>query len=942
MSGITAGIGLISGIKTAELIDQLMAIEARPILSLQGRMARLDTKTTAWMSVSASLLSLKLSAGNFSEPDTFEATKVTSSDQTVLTATADAGASLGTYQFTVRRLVQSHQLISAGLADTDTTPLGAGTITLDIGAGNLNPATDLGFLNGQQGVQRGTIRITDWAGSTADVDLIDAVTVTDVLDAINAESGVSVTAEVIGGSIVRTDATGLGSGTLTVAEVGGGQAAADLGILGSAIDTALTGSVVNTVTINTSLDLLNDGNGIERTELGNDIDITLGDATVLDINLYGTVIDGEETINYTTYTLGDVLDAINDHEDNAGKLVASISDDGMGIKLVDTTGGGGNLVVADAANSSAATQLGIAGTTAGAIGSDVEVTGGPVIADLNSVLLANLDGGTGLTLGQLDLQDRAGNTTTVDLSGATSVGDILQAINNNGTVSITASLNAAGTGITLTDTTGSTANNLVVADNGGTVAAQLGLTVDDAVTEVAGTNAQHKYVSTQTRLSDLNPIEPFTGGSFTITNSNGTSVTVNVSASNVVRVEDVIQSINAAADATLSVTASLNDSGTGLLLTDAAGGAMELTVAEIGTGRAAHQLGIYGTAEEGETEIDGSFHTTVTIDADDTLDDVVDLINAADAGVTAAVINDGSSTNPYRLILSSDITGKAGEIVVDTAGTVLSMTTFVEARDALVYLGTPGTANAVVLTSSSNQLSGVMSGVTLDLVGTDDDPVSITVSRDTAAIVSRMETFVRSFNTVISTLDDLTRFDPETMARGTLFGDGSVWLIRSRLVNLVLNAVDISGSYTRLSNVGFSLEEGGSLAFDAEVFQDAYASDPTGMASLFTEEADTEEVTELGMTTEQAVAGTGGIGAVFTHTLDTLTRDYDGLIANITEGLDGQSDILNDRIEYINVLLIGKRARLERQFMAMEMALAQLQAQQSSLNSLAFLMTPYE
>jgi len=940
MSGISSGVGLISGINSAELIDQLMQIEARPIYSLQDRVAELTNKTAAWMSISAGLLSLKLGADNFSEPDTFDATKVISSDSGVLTATADAGASLGTYQFTVRRLVQSHQLISAGL--TDTTPVGAGTITLDIGAGCLNPATELGFLNGQQGVQRGTLRITDWAGDTAEIDLTDAVTVTDVLEAINNEADISVRAEAVGSGIVLTDTTGLLSGTLTVAEVGGGTAAADLGILGSAIDTALTGSDVNSITVETSLDLLNDGNGIERTELGNDIDITLGDGTVLDVNLYGTVIDGEETIDYTAHTVGDVLDAINNHDDNGGKLVASIGDDGLGIKLVDTTGGGGNLVVADAANSAAATQLGIAGTTAGAVGFDVEVTGEPVIADLNSVLLANLDGGAGLTLGQLDLQDRAGNTTSVDLSGATSVADILQAINANGTVSITASLNAAGTGITLTDTTGSTANNLVVADNGGTVAAQLGLVVDDAVSEVAGTNAQHKYVSTQTRLSELNPVEPFTGGAFTITNSEGTSVTVNVSASNVVRVEDVVQAINAAAEATIGVTAGLNDSGTGLLLTDSTSGASELTVEEIGTGRAAHQLGIYGTADEGSSEIDGSFRTTLTIDADDTLDDVVDLINAAGAGVSAAVIDDGSSTNPYRLILSSTVSGQSGKVVFDTGESSLGMTTFVEARDALVYLGTPGTANAVVLTSDTNQLSGVMSGVTLDLVGTDDDPVSITVSRDTDAIVERMETFVSSFNTVITTLDDLTQFDPETMARGTLFGDASISLIRSRLVNMVLNAVDVSGDYTRLSNVGFSLEEGGSLAFDEEVFREAYAQDSTGVTALFTEAADTEEVTVNGLTTEQAVGGTGGIGAVFAYALDELTRDYDGMIAHITEGLDDQSDILNDRIEYLNELLARKRARLERQFTAMEIALAQLQSQQSSLNSLASMMTSYE
>ena len=56
---------------------------------------------------------------------------------------------------------------------------------------------------------------------------------------------------------------------------------------------------------------------------------------------------------------------------------------------------------------------------------------------------------------------------------------------------------------------------------------------------------------------------------------------------------------------------------------------------------------------------------TITIDSsNNSLTGIARAINAANAGVTASIINDGSQTSPYRLILSANKTGQANKISV--------------------------------------------------------------------------------------------------------------------------------------------------------------------------------------------------------------------------------------------------------------------------------------
>src|SRR5690606_20511144 len=151
-------------------------------------------------------------------------------------------------------------------------------------------------LNGGDGVRRGTIRITDRSGSSADIDLSNAFTVTDVLSAINSQTSASVTAHADGDHLVLTDTSGGSAVDFSVTDLNGGHAAADLGVAGATGGSTFPGAAVYPITGDFTLDHINNGNRLTLLEADGDEDedlqITLSDGTTLDMDL-----DGAATLN---------------------------------------------------------------------------------------------------------------------------------------------------------------------------------------------------------------------------------------------------------------------------------------------------------------------------------------------------------------------------------------------------------------------------------------------------------------------------------------------------------------------------------------------------------------------------------------------------------------------------------------------------------------------
>ena len=1027
MGTISTGTGLISGLPISDIIDKLMAIESRPVDQLKTRVETLTSQRAAFMELAARLTAMKNAVARFDQPSYFRSAKAVSSNPDVLTATAAEGTVPGTYTFRVRSLVSNHQIISRGMADRDQTPVGAGTITIELGKGAVNPTTSLAMLNDQKGVQRGTIRITDRSGRTADIDLTAAFTVNDVLDAINSRTDIGVRAAVRGDGLVLTDTSG-GTGALTVADLAGRTTAADLGIAGSVSGNELVGEAVLRLGEGTALAVLNDGNGVRRAgTLKSDFRVQLGDGSAFEVELSGalkfttrleelnagngvrlgtiritnragrsaevdlagsvtvgdvvtrinatglvsasvnnsksklmiadsSVAQGQQAASnliiedvtgfaaqdlgiagnvadvridgntiYRVRTVGDVLRAINYAEGNEGKLRASLSADGTGIVLSDQSGGAGELVLTALNGSKAAEDLGILDARTG------EVTSKRVLAGLNTVLLKSLNGGRGVREGTIQITAGDGTITQIDLSGVETVQGVLDLINSTTETSkVRAGLSSSGLGIVISDLSGG-AGLLKIEDvGGGFAAADLHIATDGAARQAGGGNLQLRYIGENTALSSLNAGRGVAVGKFRITNSAGRASVIELDANVDKTVRDVLDRINRTPDA--GVVARINDTGDGILLEDTAGGTELLKVEEVGGGSTAADLNILGTAAKGKTTIDGSFEVRVEIDGDDTLRDVAAKINEAAPSVAATLISDGSPLDPFRLSIASKVGGTPGRILLDSGTTKLSFATMVEAQDAVVFFGGSDISTALPVISSSNTVTGLIEGLTLELTGTGTAPVSVTVSRDADKIVADIGTFVQTYNDVMDRIAKFTSFNKETMKRGLLFGDSTVDLVRTRLVNAMTASVPgADPSFSRLASVGITMGTGSRLQFDEARFRKALAENPEAVSELFTRET-TATTTEGNTETKQV-----GFGYRIDAVLDALTTSGTGLLARQDDRLANQQELFKTRISYMNKVLERKRERLERQFQAMERSLSMLQQQSSSLSTLASL-----
>jgi len=209
----------------------------------------------------------------------------------------NAGLRAGSGNLTVRFRGDNHAITQAiGPAQTLTINVVASQFLVADLQPALDRSTPLSSLRQGQGIQPGSIAITDRAGNTATVDLSQAVTVGDVIDAISAASGVNVTATVDStqNSLTIVDDNAAPTRNLTIADVGSTTTARDLGIAvdrpGSIVGLPLTPQLAST----TSLNLLYGGRGVR---LGT-IHITNGTQET-DIDLS------------TARTVGDVLSAIN-------------------------------------------------------------------------------------------------------------------------------------------------------------------------------------------------------------------------------------------------------------------------------------------------------------------------------------------------------------------------------------------------------------------------------------------------------------------------------------------------------------------------------------------------------------------------------------------------------------------------------------------------------
>ena len=98
--------GLATGLDTNTLIQQLLAVERRPVTLLETRRLKFQAQSTAFTDLNGRLNTLKSRAEGLRDPATFFSRSVTSSAETVATATAATGTTKGTFTLTATALAK--------------------------------------------------------------------------------------------------------------------------------------------------------------------------------------------------------------------------------------------------------------------------------------------------------------------------------------------------------------------------------------------------------------------------------------------------------------------------------------------------------------------------------------------------------------------------------------------------------------------------------------------------------------------------------------------------------------------------------------------------------------------------------------------------------------------------------------------------------------------
>lgn len=800
----------------------------------------------------------------------------------------------------------------AGISVAANTATGADVLRLHAGAklSTLNDGN--GVAVSKQGIVDLDVTLSD--GSTLGIDLHDADTLGKVIDQINAAGAGKLTAAISndGNRLELTDLT-TGSTDFAVRNGVVGTAADDLGVATTTSGSAITGKRLLSGLRDTLLASLNGGNGLG--ELGS-LQITDRSGASATVNLAAAE------------TLGDVIELINA---SAANVKASINSARNGLLVADNSGGGGNLIIANADATNTADKFGLAANQAAGSKSSGALKRQTIS---EATLVSSLNGGKGVVFGDVRITDSKGVSRTANLKSSglepKTVGDVIDAINllTNG---VEARINDAGDGVILVDTAGGS-GTLGVTDLSGDVAKSLNLTrasktvdVNGSPTQVIdGTNSYSINLSnlqssgSAVPLSSLNGGKGVGAGDVRITDSTGKALALDLNGvdAGITTVGQLIDAINDKATAgSVGVVARLNSAKTGIELEDTAGGSQKLKVEEVGNGSAAKDLKILGesTLVGGKKIINGAGAFTASSATQTGLAALAATINDLKAGVTASTVFDGSG---YRLSLAVNATGAANQLLIDSGSSALSFEETAKAQDAVILYGNSSTNGGGVLVSSrTNTFNGSIGGVNLTVGGPSETPITISVAQTDETLISTVEDFVASYNSIRDDLAKLTSFDGEALTTGLLFGTNEALQIDTRLSRALTDRYGGLGGFQSLEQIGLSVDAEGKLQLNKIKLKAAFESDPAGVEEFLSN-------------------AQNGVAAKLSKVVDGLAGGENSLIASSSEALQATIASNELRISQFQTQLASQEERLTNQFYQLELIIAKLQQSQSALNDL--------
>ncbi len=315
-----------------------------------------------------------------------------------------------------------------------------------------------------------------------------------------------------------------------------------------------------------------------------------------------------------------------------------------------------------------------------------------------------------------------------------------------------------------------------------------------------------------------------------------------------------------------------------------------------------------GGAGAGEFKLNG---VSITFNAtSDSVQNIMDRINASSAGVTASY---DSVNNRFKL--TNKTTGDVGMALEDVTGNFLTATglssgTLQHGKNLLYTINGDGQ-----LVSQSNTVTQTSSGLTgLNVTALKEGAsTSVTVGSDTEKVKSAISAFITEYNSLQSMIDAQTASTTDSSGKvtaGTLAGDSDANDLATQLRQAVYAQISgLSGNLSHVDNLGITSNgDDNTLAMnDSTKLDDVLANNMTSVQDLFTN-------------------STNGLAVRLDSFLTKTIGDSGTLIARQTT-LTKQSTDIDAQVVEMERLVQSDSDRLTASFVAMETAQANINQQ---------------
>jgi flagellar hook-associated protein 2 len=320
----------------------------------------------------------------------------------------------------------------------------------------------------------------------------------------------------------------------------------------------------------------------------------------------------------------------------------------------------------------------------------------------------------------------------------------------------------------------------------------------------------------------------------------------------------------------------------------------------------------FGTGAGMTVQVGAGTATQLTL-AGTTLQEASDYINGLNLGVRANVVQDATG---QRLALVSTATGLSAAITITNDSTNLGWQTSNPGQNAeLIVDGVP-------VQSATNEIAGVIPGVTLTLSGETTTPVQVVIGTDTAKAKQAVSDFVDKYNSLVNAINGQFTVNPATNAAGVLASDSTLRGLQSSLLSAMSYAVKGNAGAETLRSIGLEMQNDGTLKLNDTTLDAVLKNNYSSFQNFF-----------------QSTAPDG-----FACNLDTklaqINDSVDGPIALDLQGIKAEQDTISDQIDSFEVRiqnrqqqLLDEYSRIDTLLRQMPVLQSQITAQLGSLNS---------